>query len=104
MVEVENFFPVITLIFFVMSIGIILFFNFDIMHPAVITAIVMFFSLLLGTLNIDKWNLFIGSYTAVISLVGFLAFFAGSIFLQYNYFTKEQIPSKIYKKNTRFLL
>lgn len=98
MVEVENFFPVITLIFFVMSIGILLFFNFDIMHPAVITAIVMFFSLLLGTLNIDKWNLFIGSYTAVISLVGFLAFFAGSIFLQYNYFTKEQIPSKIYKK------
>ena len=54
MVEVENFLPILTLIFFFITIGNILIFNFDIMQPAVITSCTMMLSLFLGTINIGK--------------------------------------------------
>lgn len=90
MVEVENFLPILTLIFFFITIGNILIFNFDIMQPAVITSYTMMLSLFLGTINIGKWNLFVGSYTAIIFLLGFMFFFSGCLFSQYAFFTNKK--------------
>ncbi len=90
MVEIENFLPILTFILFFITIGNILIFNFDIMQPAVITSCTMMLSLFLGTINIERWNLFVGSYTSIIFLLGLIAFFSGCLFSQYTYFINRK--------------
>lgn len=90
MVEVDNFLPILTLTLFFIAISNILIFNFDIMQPAVITSCTMTISLFLGTINIERWNLFVGSYTSIIFLLGMISFFAGCLFSQNQYFLKRK--------------
>ncbi len=94
MVETDNFLPIITLILSLYTVACILLFNFDMMQPPVIVSAVMTMSVLLGTLNIQRWDLFVGSKTALVFLTGIFAFIAGGVFTQYNYFKKKR--TKLY--------
>lgn len=98
MVETENFLPVITIILFFITIGCVLLFNFDVMQPSVILSGVMALSLLLGSLNMQRWELFVGSKTAIVVLTGIIAFIVGGIFTQVNYFRKDTVNC-LYPKN-----
>lgn len=98
MVETDNFLPIITLILSLYTVACILLFNFDMMQPPVIVSAVMTMSVLLGTLNIQRWDLFVGSKTALVFLTGIFAFIAGGVFTQYNYF-KKSVQNYICFKN-----
>ena len=98
MVETDNFLPIIMLILLLVTVACIFLFNFDVMQPSVILSIVMTLSLLLGTLNIQKWNLFVGSNTALVFLTGIFAFVGGGIFAHYNY-SKKSIENCLCYKN-----
>lgn len=108
MVEVENFLPVLTVILLLMTVGSILFFNFDIMQPSIVIGSIMTISSFLGVLNIQRWNLFVGSYTTIIFIGGMIAFFCGSIFTQYYCFSHADIIKKIsieeYSVSSRIIL
>ena len=98
MVETDNFLPIITLILSLVTVVCILLFNFDMMQPPVIVSTVMTLSVLLGTLNIQRWDLFVGSKTALVFLTGIFAFIAGGVFTQYNYL-KKSVQNYICFKN-----
>lgn len=85
-----------------MSVGSVFLFNFDILQPVIIANSVMTVSLFLGVLNIEKWNLYVGSYTSIIFITGMMAFESGGIFAQYYFFSRSTIDTKIEKKEFNF--
>lgn len=95
MIEAENFLPVITIALSFLTVGCIFLFNFDVMQPSVILITVMTLSLILGDLNIQKWNLFVGSKTSLIFLTGMIAFISGGIYTQYHYYSKIPIRQSL---------
>lgn len=66
-------------------IGIYIF-NFDFLEPANLFNIAMTTSMLFSVLNVDRWDLFVGSYTCILVLIGMMSFLIGDIFCGYNCF------------------
>lgn len=79
----------IYLLFILMSIitliGIYIF-NFDFLEPCNLFNIAMTTSMLFSILNVDRWDLFVGSYTCILVLIGMMSFLIGDIFCGYNCF------------------
>ena len=86
--ESFNLLPLLTIIVILLSSIFFIYFNFDFLQPTIAFFFVMSVSLLLGTLNIDRWNLYVGSETSLIVISGMLAFAIGAACLHYNFYKK----------------
>lgn len=86
--ESFNLLPLLTIIVILLSSSLFVYFNFDFLQPTIVFFFVMSMSLLLGTLNIDRWNLYVGSETSLIVIGGMLAFAIGAGCLHYNFYKK----------------
>ncbi len=78
-------------------IGIYIF-NFDFLEPCNLFNIAMTISMLLAVLNVDRWGLFIGSYTCILVLIGIVSFLIGDIFCAYKCFKNYKHIKPLDKK------
>lgn len=81
-----NFLPILAVIILFATFDIFLYFNLDLLQPVVSFFSVMFFSVLLGVLNIQRWGLSVGPDTTLIVLGGMFSFAAGAIFIHYCFY------------------
>lgn len=81
-----NFLPILAMIIGMASILLFIYFNYDLLQPAVSFFFVMTFSLLLGVANIQRWNLYVGPDTSLIVIGGMFAFLIGAAFVHYCYY------------------
>lgn len=84
--EEINFLPILMGLIVFATINLFLYFNFDLLQPAISFFIVMTFSLVLGVINIERWNLFVGPDTSLIVIGGMFAFAGGAIFVHYCFY------------------
>lgn len=84
-----NLLPVLTIIITFSTINLFIYFDYDLLQPAVSFFLVMTASLFLGTINITRWNLFVGLDTSLIVISGMFAFAIGAVFLHYNFYKEN---------------
>lgn len=104
MVELYNLSSILLLFLLFITVLSLIYFNFDVFQPSCIFNTTFAVSMLLEVLNIEKWNLFVGSYTTVIVILGVTFFFIGSylvhniaLSVDFNYEKNENAVYKIRK-------
>lgn len=96
--EDTNLIYILFILMLVITLIGIYIFNFDFLEPVNLFNIAMTTSMLFAVLNVDRWGLFIGSYTCILVLIGMVAFLSGDIFCSYKCF-KDYDRVKTINKN-----
>lgn len=105
MVENVNLSIFLFILLSVLTITSLICFNFDFLQPSCIFNITMTVSMFLEILNIQKWNLFIGTDTVIIVTCGMICFNLGSYYVRdilLNYVFKEKSNSAIVVYKIRY--
>lgn len=79
--EMINFLPILAIIIALTTVGLLIYFEFDLLQPSGIFFVVMTMSLFLGVFNIGRWNLYAGPDTSIVVIGGMFSFLLGAVFL-----------------------
>lgn len=93
--EKINFLPILMIIIGLSTFCLFLYFNFDILQPTISFFLVMTISLGLGTVNIERWNLYVGPDTSLIVIAGMFSFAIGASFVHYSFYKRNDNVQKM---------
>lgn len=79
--ETINFLPILAILMALATLGVFIYFEFDLLQPSGIFFLVMTISLFLGVFSMERWNLYVGPDTSLVVIGGMFAFLTGAVFL-----------------------
>ena len=92
--EKINFLPILMILIGLSTVCFFLYFNFDILQPTISFFLIMTISLGLGTVNIERWNLYVGPDTSLIVIAGMFSFAIGASFVHYCFYKRNDNVQK----------